>query len=111
MDRVPKDCNLHSGIYAEVETLLNKVEPQHRNMQIMVDSIVDQALAPLKRRDDEARAVEQAIKSELRWSARRSEWETRARSEATKAVAQLENATYADMYNVARAAVATANAA
>lgn len=94
---------------ARVEELLNRVPPGS-NVTAKVDQIIEIALRPTRRREDQARAVEQAV-LQLRSGARR-EWEDRARSEALNAILQLpEHAGYADMHSAARAIVDALNAA
>jgi hypothetical protein len=107
VEKMPGD--LCAATCTTVEELLDRVPPGS-NVTAKVDEIIHIALAPARRREDQTRAVEQAL-SQLRSDARRSEWERRARSEAMKAVLQLPgHASYADMHSAAQTIVATANA-
>jgi hypothetical protein len=70
------------------------------------------ALRPIRRREDQLRAVEEAITSDLRAGARRSESETWVRSEGLKAIRQLpEYASYEDICRAVHAVVCAANTA
>jgi hypothetical protein len=108
LERVPGD--LFAQASAQVEALLDRVPPRS-NVTAKVDEIIHIALRPIRRREEQARAVEQAI-SQLRARARRSEVESQTRSQVMRAVLQLpEYAGYADMCSTARAIVGAANAA
>jgi hypothetical protein len=94
---------------ASVEELLDRVPPMS-NVTARVDEIIHIALRPIRRREHQARAVDQAM-SQLR-SGARSELETALRSKAMEAILQLpEHASAADMSSAARTIVSTANAA
>jgi hypothetical protein len=110
MERVPQNCDLHADIHEKVEGLLSRIDPNHPGARKMVDAIVDQALRPMRHREEQDRAVDQTIKSLLRFAARKAEWGRLARSEATRAVVQLgESAIYTAMCDAARAVVGNVN--
>jgi len=68
---------------AAVEGLLNRVPPG-TDLTARVDEIIYTAMRPVRRREDQGRAIEQAT-SQLRAGARQSELECRVRSQVTKA--------------------------
>jgi hypothetical protein len=108
LEKVPGE--LCADTCATIEALLERVPPGS-NVTPKVDEIIQKALQPIRRREDQARAVDEAM-SHLHSGARRSESENRARSQALRAVLQLpEHANYADMLSAAHAVVAAVNGA
>ena len=89
-----------------LEAFLDRVPPRS-NVTTKVGEIIETALRPIKRRVEQDRAINEAIRQRLDRDAKNID----ARARVERAVLQLaDNATFADMSAVARSAVEAINA-
>ena len=59
--RVPKGSGLHADIRSKVENALNSFRADDPRTREVVDDIIDVALRPIRRRDEQERAIKEAI--------------------------------------------------
>jgi len=97
---------------SKVDELLESVPPGS-NVTVKVDEIIETALRPIRRREEQDRAIEDALRLRLDQSVREDALlKMAARSEVENAVRNLPNhARYPEMRAAADAAVAQVNAA
>ena len=109
VEKVP--AGLCVDVCAKVEDLLNSVPPRS-NVTAKVAEIIDDALRPLRRRQEQNRAIEEALRRRLDRDAQANHrLKEGARSKAENAVYRLpERASYQDMYAAANAAIDEINA-
>jgi hypothetical protein len=108
VSRVPKGSGLHAEVRTRVESALNVLRTDDPRTREVVDDIIEDALRPIRRREDQKRAVKDAVDHAYALKLRAgAEWCDRASTAAAQAVRQLPvDASYPEMQTAARGAVA-----
>lgn len=108
MAQLPEGCEF-APMHAKVEELLNRIRPEHPQTRKWIDEILEQARRPIRRREEQARAVDETITFNLCRGAHGTDWETEARANAKEAVGRLNDASFDDMCAAAARAIAKVN--